>query len=172
MSSLSKENQEALAQIEKLRAKAWADQEKENWDEAMNNYEKCAHALVEVLKSTPQSYHKSIQLSFKKILEKMDMIIKSTAKNREPKLSELALNKKVKDSLILFLDVIQVSIEEDLPYDDSSLLLYGPAGTGKTHIAEAIAHQLRAPLIIVKPAEALSKWTCLLYTSPSPRDRR
>ena len=159
MSSLSKENKKALAQIEKLRAKAWEEQVKENWDEAMHNYEKCAHALVEVLKSTPQSYHNSIQLSIKKILVKMDEIIKITAKNKEPKLSDLAINKKVKDSLILFLDVIQVSIEEDLPYDDSSLLLYGPAGTGKNHIAGAIASQLGAPLITVKPAEARSKWS-------------
>ena len=49
MSSLTKENQEALAQIEKLRAKAWEEQVKENWDESMHSYEKCAHALVEVL---------------------------------------------------------------------------------------------------------------------------
>ena len=68
MSSLSKENQEALAQIEKLRAKAWAEQEKENWVEAMHNYEKCAHALVEIQKSTPQSYHRSIQLSFNNVV--------------------------------------------------------------------------------------------------------
>ena len=159
MSSLTKENQEALAQIEKLRAKAWEEQVKENWDESMHSYEKCAHALVEVLKSTPQSYHKSIQLSINKTLTKMDEIIKITAKSKEPKLSDLAINKKVKDSLTVFLDVIEVSIEEDLPYEDSTLLLYGPAGTGKNHIASAIASQLGAPLIIVKPAEARSKWS-------------
>ena len=159
MSSLSKQNQEALAHSEKLRAKGWAEQVKENWDEAMQNYEKCVRSLVEVLKSTPETYHKSIHLSIGKILDKMDDIIKVTDKKKGPKLSEMALNKKVKDSLMLFLDVIQVSIEEDLPYNDSSLLIYGPAGTGKTHIANAIAHELGAPLITVRPAEALSRWS-------------
>ena len=161
MASLSAETMEAFRNIETIRAQAQTEHDKDNLDEAMSLYGKCARALVAQLEtdSCPEAYKNNIEEAIKMVFQKMHQIVKHTNKNKEEKFSNLALNEKVKKDLMLFLEVIQGSIEHNLPYDDSSLMLYGPAGTGKTHIAEAIATQLGAPFIVVKPAEARSKWS-------------
>ena len=46
----------------------------------------------------------------------------------------------------------------------SSVILYGPAGTGKTSLSRVIAHTTHAHFVEV------SAIGCLLYTSPIPRD--
>ena len=56
---------------------------------------------------------------------------------------------------------VNAAIELEKP-----LLIKGEPGTGKTMLAEQVAESLNMPLI---------EWhikSCLLYTSPSPRDRQ
>ena len=51
-----------------------------------------------------------------------------------------------------------------------NLLLSGSAGVGKTTVAKAMLEELGADYIVVNGSLHGNIDTCLLYTSPSPRD--
>ena len=152
---------EITKKIEELRVQGHKAQEDGDYNRAMHIYEKCARELVEHLQmpELPEKYHNNFHQAIKAVLFEMDEILKETGKNHLPRLSNLVLNKELKRSLIKFLNRVRVSIKEDLDYEDSSILLYGPSGTGKTFIANAIAQELGVPFILVTPAEAHSKWS-------------
>ena len=46
----------------------------------------------------------------------------------------------------------------------------GPVGSGKTALVEALCRRLRDELQLAVVTNDI--YTCLLYTSPSPRDKR
>ena len=51
-----------------------------------------------------------------------------------------------------------------------NMLFTGTAGLGKTTVAKAICEQLQLDYIVINGSEEGNIDTCLLYTSPSPRD--
>ena len=63
MASLSAETMEAFRNIETIRAQAQTEHDKDNLDEAMSLYGKCARALVAQLEtdSCPEAYKNNIK---------------------------------------------------------------------------------------------------------------
>ena len=53
-----------------------------------------------------------------------------------------------------------------------NLILSGSAGVGKTTVAKAMCEELGCDYIVINGSMNGGIDTCLLYTSPSPRDRQ
>ena len=81
-------------------------------------------------------------------------------KYRPNNLSDVILPEETKKIFQQFVD------QENIP----NLLLTGSAGVGKTTVAKAMLEMLGADYIVVNGSLSGNIDTCLLYTSPSPRD--
>ena len=105
-------------------------------------------------------------------------------KDDENDLEDLVMKEKpdVKWSEVVGLEDAKGALRESIVYPSKrpdlfplgwprGMLLYGPPGTGKTMLAAATANELDGYFINVDAASMMSKWLCLLYTSPSPRDQ-
>ena len=61
--------------------------------------------------------------------------------------------------------------KEFVLHTDMHVFLTGKAGTGKTTLLRKIAEESHKNMVITAPTGVAAINACLLYTSPSPRDR-
>ena len=151
---------DAFAYAEKWNTEAEKDIKRGEFAEAMHIYKAIGNKLIEEYKRAPTEYLEGIGLSIKTVLGQMDLILSKTSgkKKKQRQLNDIIMLKKIREDISRFLGRIKSAPYSQVSVDDSTILLYGPSGTGKTFLAEAIANEFGTSCLTVNCGDLNQKY--------------
>ena len=157
---IPKEIKEAFAYAEKWNAEADEDLKNGKYASAVHKYKAIAHKFIDQYKTAPSEYMDCLSLSIKSMLGQMDLIISKTSgqKKKQKTLGDIIIIKKIRDDIRRFLGKVKSSPYSQVSVEDTTMLLYGPSGTGKTYLAEAIANEFGTSCLTVNCGDINQKF--------------
>ena len=153
----------SIDEANKIQGEAEALIDEENFEDAYHKYRACYWIMREVLDKCPETYKeeaiKGVKYA-KSMVEDVHMHLQSKKQQETKKgaLDEVVGQDEVRDKIVKILKRTQIAMKHNLPSDDPSIFLYGPAGCGKSHMAKKIANQLGLDSIIVKGQDIFGKY--------------
>ena len=161
MDDIPEDIKETFAYAEKWNAEADKDIKNGEYASAIHKYKAIAHKFIDEYNTAPGEYLDCLGLSIKSMLGQMDLIISKTSGHKEKEqktLSDIIMLKKIKDDIKRFLGKMKSSPYSQISVEDSTILLYGPSGTGKTYLAEAIANEFGTSCLAVNCGDINQKY--------------
>ena len=143
-----------------LRLEAEEDIKKGDLDYAMHKLKAMAHTYINALKAHPD-YDECLNDAIKDTLDMMGKInskVREEPRKQKKTLADIIIGKKIREDISRFVGRVRRSPYSQVSAGDSTLLLYGPSGTGKSFLAEAIAKEYGTSCVKVNCSDVNQKY--------------